>query len=120
MGLVRMWTARIDTSSNGRISKQEWDEFFERAAKGKNHLTPDDLREALIQPKRSGPQPAGPAPGVMLAGLFSGELGSVFEGPEVGARAPAFTLKTHDGKRTIRLADCRGKEPVVLVFGSFT
>lgn len=120
MGLVRMWTARIDTSSNGRISKQEWDEFFERAAKGKNHLTPDDLREALMQQRRSGPPPAGPAPDVMLAGLFNGELGSAFEGPELGARAPAFTLKTHDGKRTIRLADSRGKKPVVLIFGSFT
>jgi peroxiredoxin len=56
----------------------------------------------------------------MLAGLFNGELGSYFEGPNLGDRAPGFTLKTHDGKRTISLSDCRGKKPVVLVFGSFT
>lgn len=40
--------------------------------------------------------------------------------PKVGQRAPEFSLLTGDGKRTIRLADYRGKKPVVLLFGSLT
>ena len=33
---------------------------------------------------------------------------------------PAFTLTTHDGKETVALSEFRGRNPVVLVFGSFT
>jgi hypothetical protein len=40
--------------------------------------------------------------------------------PKVGQPAPLFELKTADGKETIRLADYRGKRPVVLIFGSFS
>ena len=121
MGMVQMWMSRIDSNSNGRISKQEWENFFEHASKGKDHLTPEDLREALMQmPRRQGPPPRGPSPDIMLAGLFNGELGSYFEGPNVGDRAPGFTLRTYDGKQTIRLVEYRGKKPVVLIFGSFT
>jgi hypothetical protein len=122
MGMVRRWMQCIDTNSNGRMSKQEWVEFFEKAAKGKDHLTPEDLRDALMQmPRREGPPPKQePIMPTLLRGLFKGELGSFFEGPQLGERAPNFTLKTHNGKRTISLADYRGKKPVVLIFGSFT
>jgi peroxiredoxin len=51
---------------------------------------------------------------------LSGELGSFFEGPDVGQRAPDFALRTQDGKQSIRLSQYRGVKPVVLVFGSFT
>jgi hypothetical protein len=37
-----------------------------------------------------------------------------------GDLAPDFTLKSPDGKKTIRLSDFRGKKPVALVFGSYT
>jgi hypothetical protein len=121
MSMVQRWMQRIDTSHNGRLSKQEWLEFFERAARGKDHLTPEDLRDALMQmPRREGPPPRGPEVATLLRGLFQGELGSFFEGPQLGDRAPNFTLKTHNGKRTVSLADYRGKKPVVLIFGSFT
>jgi hypothetical protein len=120
MGMVSQWMYRIDTSSNGRISKHEWDDFFQKAAKGKDHLTPEDLREALMQmPKRTGP-PARFNPLILLAGLATGELGSFIEGPGIGEKAPNFTLSTHDGKQSISLSDHRGKKPVVLIFGSFT
>ncbi len=126
MGQVRGWMSRIDQNSNGRLSKQEWLEFFEKASKGKDHLTPEDLREALMgKPKQTAAKPpAEPSAGemlqVLIPGLLTGELGSFFEGPDVGDRAPSFTLKTHDGKQTVSLRDYRGKKPVVLVFGSFT
>jgi hypothetical protein len=120
MGMVSQWMSRIDTSSNGRISKQEWEAFFQKAAKGKDHLTPEDLRDALMQmPKRSGPPPKF-NPLILLAGLATGELGSFIEGPSIGSKAPNFTLQTQDGKQSISLSDYRGKKPVVLIFGSFT
>src|SRR5205085_3648204 len=110
------------------ISADEWAAFFKRMAKGKDYLTADDLREALM-PSAPPPKilvekkPAPPpemSPGILLKGLVNGELGSFFEGPAVGDRAPDFTLKTHDGKRTVRLSEARGHKPIVLIFGSFT
>jgi hypothetical protein len=121
-GMARSWFAMIDANSNGRISKEEWEEFFKKASKGKNHLTPDDLREALMPP----PAPpgkdggGGPSPLILFKGLLAGELGSFHEGPGIGDRAPDFRLKTHDGKQEFTLGQFRGKNPVVLVFGSFT
>jgi hypothetical protein len=120
-GTARTWFSMIDANSNGRISKEEWEAFFKKAAKGKNHLTPDDLREALMPPA---PPPSkdsgGPSPFLLLKGLVSGELGSFREGPRVGDRAPDFRLKTQDGKQEMTLGQFRGEKPVVLVFGSFT
>jgi len=39
---------------------------------------------------------------------------------KVGDVAPDFTLKSLDGKQTVRLAQFRGQQPVVLIFGSYT
>ena len=120
-GMIRGMFSMFDANSNGRISKEEWDEFFKKAAKGKDHLTPDDLRDIVLpymQPsKDSG---GGPSPYILFKGLFAGELGSFHEGPAIGDRAPDFRLKTHDGKQEMTLGQFRGKKPVVLVFGSFT
>jgi hypothetical protein len=41
-------------------------------------------------------------------------------GPKVGTPAPDFTLKTLDGKGEVTLSSFRGKQPVVLIFGSYT
>jgi hypothetical protein len=108
----------LDRDGNGRISKKEWDEFFAKAAAGKDHLTREDLREALQLPRQA-KTGGGPRPDVLLKGLIEGELGSLYEGPRVGQTAPDFTLKTYDRKRSVTLSKLRGK-PVVLVFGSFT
>jgi len=123
-GFASAWFSQIDGGSNGRITADEWAAYFKRLAKDKGYLTPDDLREALTPPTPPRNAPAkkggGPSPRVLLRGLIDGELGSVFEGPAIGDRAPNFTLPTHDGKARVRLADHRGKKPVVLIFGSFT
>ncbi len=37
-----------------------------------------------------------------------------------GDRAPDFTLRTLDGDKKVTLSQYRGKEPVVLIFGSYT
>jgi len=41
------------------------------------------------------------------------------EGPEVGKPAPAFKLKSQDGKTEVELAKLKGK-PALLIFGSYT
>jgi hypothetical protein len=38
----------------------------------------------------------------------------------VGDQAPDFSLQTIDRKARVQLSSLRGKEPVVLVFGSYT
>jgi EF hand len=120
-GLASQWFRALDTNSNGRISRQEWEAFFKKAAKGKDHLTPDDLQEALAPPPRKpSKEPPGPSPVVLALGLLNGEIGSMFEGPNLNQPAPDFVLKTQDGKRPVRLSEFRGKRPVVLIFGSFT
>ncbi len=40
--------------------------------------------------------------------------------PKVGDVAPAFTLKSLDGKSETDLASFKGKKPVLLFFGSYT
>ncbi len=39
---------------------------------------------------------------------------------EVGDVAPDFALRTTDGKSRVQLSSFRGRQPVVLVFGSYT
>jgi Ca2+-binding EF-hand superfamily protein len=123
---ARMWFSMIDSNGNGRISQQEWEALFKRAARAKGYLTPDDLREMfpVSPPARPvgapPPSQSGPSVVTLLKGLLDGELGSPFEGPSVGQSAPDFRLRTPDGKREVQLSQFKGKKPVVLVFGSFT
>lgn len=114
------WFRAIDASSNGRLTREEWDQYFERAAGTKGFVTPEDLRSALFPPPSPGAANHGPSMFILLKGLFEGELGSLWEGPGLNALAPDFELKTQDDTQSIRLSSFREKKPVVLVFGSFT
>jgi hypothetical protein len=123
LGQARQWVGRADRDNDGKLSKAEWDALFARAAGGKDHLSPEDVRSLLFPP--APPRPSGPPTGMpsqktLLLGLLSGEIGSWHRGPMVGETAPDFTLPTQDGKTTVTLSDYRAKRPVVLVFGSFT
>jgi hypothetical protein len=115
---------RGDADTNGRVSEQEWQALFKQATRGKDYLTAEDLRALLFPPPppgdRRGPPPGMPSRLTLLLGLLNGEIGSAGEGPRLGAMAPGFRLKLHDGDKEVSLADFRGKKPVVLVFGSFT
>lgn len=115
---------RVDESGDGQMTREEWNKFFEEAGEGKDFLTLDDLRNGLmkLRPGKSAssspPQPL--TPEILVRGLFRGEIGSIHEGPQLNQAAPDFSLKTRDGKETIRLSDHFGKKPIVLVLGNFT
>jgi len=112
---------RLNADGDNRLSLAEVSAFFARAAGGKDYLTADDLQDSLLAGV-GGSQGGGdgPAPETLVRGLFAGEIGSLQEGPKVGAVAPDFSLKTHDGRATMRLGDLGGGKPLVLVFGNFT
>lgn len=112
---------KLNAEGNGHLTKDELLQFFDKAAQGKDHLTSDDFRDALLGGLFVRPRPADmPSQAVLIRGLFSGELGSMNEGPKLNQPAPDFTLKTSDGKDTIQLTKRIGAKPIVLVFGSFT
>ena len=112
---------RLNASGDGQLTKDELMQFFDKAAKGKDHLSADDFRDALLGSASARSRPSDmPSQAVLIRGLFAGELGSMSEGPKLNDPAPNFTLKTFDGKETIQLAKRIGPKPVVLVFGSFT
>ena len=105
----------------GKITEKEWAAFFKKAAGSKGHLTPDDLRKSLLAGPPPGFMPGdAPTKEMLVRGLFNGEIGSLQEGPKVNQTAPSFTLKTHDGKKSVQLSSLTGKKPLVLVFGNFT
>jgi hypothetical protein len=114
---------RMNRDGDGRLSREEWLKFFDEAAAGKESLTADGLRRALsaTPPAKTNPVPPMQlTPEVFVRGLFRGEIGSMQEGPKLEQTAPDFSLKTLDGKETVRLSDRFGKQPIVLVFGNFT
>jgi len=111
---------KIDPNGDGKLSREDWMAFFDKVSGGKNELTSEELREAWLAGMSSFLPGDGPTPEILLRGLFAGEVGSLQEGPQLNEPAPDFTLKTHDGTQTIRLADVIGKKPVVIVFGNFT
>jgi len=114
----------IDADGDGKVSQEEWAGLFKKLARGRDHLTAEDLRNAFFSPpkaKGQGKQKKdGPARQLLLRCLLQGDLGSPFEGPGLDEAAPDFTLPRQDGKGQISLSEFRGKRPVVLIFGSFT
>jgi hypothetical protein len=120
MGFAAGWLRRGDADGDGRLTKAEWAAVFEKAAAGRDQLTAEDLRALLYPPQPPAGPSEPPSKAVLLRGLLSGEIGSIAEGPPLGGPAPDFALPTHDGARSVRLAQFRGQRPVVLIFGSFT
>lgn len=120
-GMVTRTFRRMNPRGDGKLTQADMDAFFKRAAAGKDHVTLDDLRAALLSSGPGGFIP-GDAPTIemLINGLYAGELGSIHEGPKLNAAAPDFTLKTLDGKGALTLSKLVGPKPVVLVFGNFT
>lgn len=112
---------RMNTSGDGRLTREQLDEFFKRVAKGKDFTTMDDFRELMLPRGTGGFLPGdGPSVPMLVKSLFSEELGALSEGPKVGDVAPDFTLKTRDANETVQLSKVVGKKPTVLLLGNFT
>ncbi|HZZ77769.1 MAG TPA: deiodinase family protein [Gemmataceae bacterium] len=112
---------KLNTAGNGRLTKDDLAKFFEQAAKGKDFLSLEDFRDAMMAGQSGGFLPGdAPTLPILVRGLYEGSLGSMSEGPKVEQTAPDFTLKTVDGKKSITLSKVIGKKPVVLVLGNFT
>jgi thiol-disulfide isomerase/thioredoxin len=119
--LVSRLFRRIESNGDGKLTREEWIAFFDKAGSGKDHLVSEELRDALLSGISGGFLPGdAPSQDVLIRGLFAGELGSLNEGPKVNEQAPDFALKTVDGSKTIRLGEVIGKKPVVLTLGNFT
>jgi hypothetical protein len=116
------WLRLVDPNRDQKLTREEWNELFDKVAQGKTYLNADDVR-ALLNPTMPPSMfgfPDIPSKATLLKGLLSGELGSPCEGPNVGDQAPDFALTTCDGLKSITLSKFFGKRPVVLIFGSFT
>jgi len=121
-GMVTRFFRRMDADGNAKLTRDDMEAFFKRASGGKDHLTPEDLRTALLSAGPGGAFVPGDGPTVpmLVKGLYGSEVGSLQEGPAVGDTAPDFELKTADGSQTVKLSKLVGPKPVVLVFGNFT
>jgi thiol-disulfide isomerase/thioredoxin len=120
-GVINGMFRRFDASGDGRLTREELDAVFKRLSAGKEHITADDLRRALIYRGPSGFAPGdGPSVQTLVKGLYAGEIGSIQEGPALNDAAPDFELKLADGSGSVKLSKEVGKRPVVLVFGNFT
>ncbi|MBX3443304.1 MAG: deiodinase family protein [Planctomyces sp.] len=112
---------KIDPSGDGRLSREEWLAFFDKAAQGSEDVTSDTLRDLWLEGMTAGFLPGDePTQERLLQGFFSGDVGSMQEGPAVGDPAPDFELETVGGDRRVRLSGLFGSKPIVLVFGNFT
>ncbi|MFM7160627.1 MAG: deiodinase family protein, partial [Planctomycetaceae bacterium] len=120
-GMINRFFRRMDPNMDAVLTKAEWGAFYDKLAGDRAGIEPDDLVGALLAGMGGGFSPGDePSRTVLLRGLVAGEIGSLQEGPRVGEIAPEFALKTHDGQRTVRLAELLGKRPIVLTFGNFT
>ena len=121
-GIATSMFRTLDKGQDGNVSREELLAFFDKAKGPASELSIDAFRRSLELASRGGGYFPGdaPTPERLIRGFFSSELGSLQEGPRVGATAPDFELTTHDGASTVRLNDFIGKKPVVLIFGNFT
>lgn len=109
----------IDTTSNGRITPEEWQAMFAEVAGEKGYLDDEDLERFMYLPrvlKTRGEER-----------FLASREGRQFDrsqlesaAPKPGEMAPDFELRSPDGKSAVRLSSFRGGKPVVLVFGCYT
>ncbi len=109
----------VDTTSDGRITSEEWQALFAKAAEEKGYLTDEKLEELIFLPcvlKAQKEQQS-------RAGRMQRQISRdkpIVVAPKLGEIAPDFELHSPDGLTSVRLSSFRDNKPVVLIFGSFT
>jgi len=102
--MPRVMIRLLDLDSDGKISIKEYTKFFTDADRnGDGSISQRDIMNQVSNRQRQ---------------MRKKEQEAA--GPNVGTDAPDFALRTLDGKRIVKLSDFKGREPVVLVFGSYT
>ncbi len=128
--------SKLDGDSNGRLTRDELEHWFERSTEGSEYLSVNDLKSALgLGPRPPRPRPTGQRPASdprwkMMEMFLNGEMGSFSEGPSLNEDAPELDLplvaRSGEGTelkltdRIVSLEDERERKPIVLIFGSFT
>ena len=102
--MPRVMLRLLDLDNDGKVSIREYTKFFTDADRnGDGSISMRDIMNQVSnrqkQMRRKEQEAAG---------------------PKVYEDAPDFALRTLDGKRIVKLSDFKGREPVVLVFGSYT
>ncbi|RLT21301.1 MAG: hypothetical protein DWI29_02225 [Planctomycetota bacterium] len=110
----------VDTSSDGRVSTEEWQALFARIASEKGYLNEEELEELIYLPRVVKTQKEQLNFGSIASFLDDAKTNFNAELPKVGDSAPDFELRSADGLTTVRLSSFRGKKPVVLIFGCFS
>lgn len=122
MGVVNQIFRFIDQSGDSKVSRDELISFFDKARDEETNLSIDSFRRSIPVGKNRPPYLPGDEPSRkrLLEGFFKSELGSFFEGPNMGEIAPDFELNTQDGRERIQLSKHFGEKPIVLIFGNYT
>jgi thiol-disulfide isomerase/thioredoxin len=122
VGIANSVFRSIDKSMNAQVSKDEILAFFDKLRGAEDSISIDSFRRALPLGRSRGAYSPGDEPSKesLVRGFFASEIGSHWEGPDVGDKAIDFELSSQDQKHRARLQDQLGEKPVVLIFGNFT
>ncbi|HZN60236.1 MAG TPA: EF-hand domain-containing protein [Planctomycetota bacterium] len=119
----------FDRDHDGRVTMEDLERFFRSADPEElGFLTPGDVERALRDPSearsreksRENDDSDMPTPLQMLHLLFTGQMGSLTEGPRAGEVIPEVSLTHLDGGAAVPLSKLRKGRPFVIAFGSFT
>lgn len=115
--MPRMLIRLLDLNNDGQVSLKEYMKFFTDADKNEDGAASQQEIMAEMNKRRRG---MGGRPSGASGRSQQGQRPQQGQGPNLGDDAPDFALISLDGKRTVKLSDFKGRETVVLVFGSYT
>ena len=121
--MPRLIMRMLDLNKDGQISLREYMKFFTDVDKNEDGAASmQELMDEMSKRRQtmSGRPPDGSRRPRQERGSQQGQRPQQGPGPNVGDDAPDFALISLDGKRTVKLSDFKGRETVVLVFGSYT
>ena len=115
--MPRVIMRMLDLNKDGQVSLKEYIKFFTDVDKNEDGAA---SQQELMDEMSKRRQEMGGRPPAGSGRPQQGQRPQQGSGPNVGDDAPDFALMSLDGKRTVKLSDFKGRETVVLVFGSYT